>query len=512
AYAKIMILEDDNSNAPASAILGELNQFPEAKSKSIEDEIEVLKSRKLMAEVIERLSINIELLNQGRIYNTPIYPKTNAPIKINFIASDSIINNSRFSFVVEITSETTFNYKIEENEVEHEFQKMSFGQNINTPIGGIVVIPNPSFTSLTDQIGNTIIVNINPVNSLAESYKEKIIVSQVDEFSKVVGISLNDAVKERAQQIINTLIDEYNRNAIEEKNQKSKNTAEFIDERVNLIATDLAEADNKIEQFKTGNKLTDITSEADMYLSTSASTEQEMAETRTQLNLVNYMKDYVDGEAGSFEYIPSNVGMSDESINNLTTKYNDLLRERNSLLSGSTKEKNPIIVNLDQQLAGLRQSLGQSLDNSARSIRLKLSSLQNQSDKINSKIFAVPGQARKSRDIEREQGTKESLYLYLLQKREEATISLASTSPSVKVIDTAYSSQPGPVSPNKLIVYLASVIIGLSIPFSVIYVKDLLDNKIHNKEDLQHTVNNITVLGEIPRIKAKKANSLVEKN
>src|SRR5690606_31582400 len=300
--------------------------------------------------------------------------------------------------------------------------------------------------------------------------------------------------------------------AIEEKNQKSKNTAEFIDERVNLIATDLAEADNKIEQFKTGNKLTDITSEADMYLSTSASTEQEMAETRTQLNLVNYMKDYVDGEAGSFEYIPSNVGMSDESINNLTTKYNDLLRERNSLLSGSTKEKNPIIVNLDQQLAGLRQSLGQSLDNSARSIRLKLSSLQNQSDKINSKIFAVPGQARKSRDIEREQGTKESLYLYLLQKREEATISLASTSPSVKVIDTAYTPQPGPVSPNKLIVYLASVIIGLSIPFSVIYVKDLLDNKIHNKEDLQHTVNNITVLGEIPRIKAKKANSLVEKN
>src|SRR5690606_11255837 len=151
-------------------------------------------------------------------------------------------------------------------------------------------------------------------------------------------------------------------------------------------------------------------------------------------------------------------------------------------------------------------------DNSARSIRLKLSSLQNQSDKINSKIFAVPGQARKSRDIEREQGTKESLYLYLLQKREEATISLASTSPSVKVIDTAYTPQPGPVSPNKLIVYLASVIIGLSIPFSVIYVKDLLDNKIHNKEDLQHTVNNITVLGEIPRIKAKKANSLVEKN
>lgn len=513
AYAKIMILEDDNSNAPASAILEELNKFSETKAKSIEDEIEVLKSRKLMAGVIDRLSINIELLNQGRIYNTPIYPKTNAPIKVNFIASDSVINNSRLSFVIEITSETTFNYKLQEKDIEHEYQKFSFGQNIVTPIGGIVVIPNPSITSLTEYIGNTIIVNINPVNSLAESYKEKIIISQVDEFSKVVGISLNDAVKERAQQIINTLIDEYNNNAIEEKNQKAKNTAEFIDERVNLIATDLAEADNKIEQFKTGNKLTDITSEADMYLSTSASTEQEMAETRTQLNLVNYMKDYVDGEnGGSFEFIPSNVGMSDESINNLTSKYNDLLRERNSLLSGSTKEKNPIIVNLDQQLVGLRQSLSQSLDNSTKSIRLKLSSLQNQSDKINSKIFAVPGQARKSRDIEREQGTKESLYLYLLQKREEATISLASTSPSVKIIDTAYSPQSGPVSPNRMIIYLASIIIGLCIPFSFIYVKDLLDNKIHNKEDLQQAINDITILGEIPKIKAKKINSLVEKH
>src|SRR5690606_17501479 len=114
AYAKIMILKDDNSNAPASAILGELNKFSETTAKSIEDAIEVLKSRRLSAGFIERLSINIDLLNQGTIYNTPIDPKTHAPININFIASDSIINNSELSFIVEITSETTFNDKLEE--------------------------------------------------------------------------------------------------------------------------------------------------------------------------------------------------------------------------------------------------------------------------------------------------------------------------------------------------------------------------------------------------------------
>jgi capsular exopolysaccharide synthesis family protein len=143
-------------------------------------------------------------------------------------------------------------------------------------------------------------------------------------------------------------------------------------------------------------------------------------------------------------------------------------------------------------------------------MRLRINSLENQSAKLSSKIYAVPGQVRKSKDIEREQGIIESLYLYLLQKREEATISLISTSPNAKIVDNARAKN-SPVSPNKPIIFLASVIIGLSIPFAFFYIKDMLDTKIHNKEDLEKEIDNLTVLGEIPSFR-KREDGLIKKS
>jgi uncharacterized protein involved in exopolysaccharide biosynthesis len=262
--------------------------------------------------------------------------------------------------------------------------------------------------------------------------------------------------------------------SIEEKSAKSNSTAEFIDKRIDLIATDLGKADNKIEQFKTGNKLTDIASEANIYLKSNAQTEQNLAISRTEYNKINFMKNQLSDD--SFERIPANIGLSNGSVNSIALKYNELLDNRDRLLK-SSNEKNPIIVNLDEQLNTLKRNLKETLDNSAKTINLQIKSLENQSAKTSQKIYAVPGQVRKSRDIEREQGVKESLYLYLLQKREEATISLISTSPNAKIVDNANSTNIA-VSPNKPITYIAFFIIGLSIPFGFFYIKDLLDTKI----------------------------------
>lgn len=268
--------------------------------------------------------------------------------------------------------------------------------------------------------------------------------------------------------------------------------------------------DDKIERFKTANKLTNITSEVDLYLNSSAQVDQELAETKTQLNQISYMKNVIGSKSMEYDYIPSDIGMSNPSITNITNKYNDLLRERNNLLKGSTTEKNPIIVNLDQQLSSLKSSLNKSLNNLSKSTEVRMRSLQNRYSELNSKVYAVPGQVRKSRDIEREQGTKESILLYLLEKREEAAISLTSTSPGVKIIDEAYSSGL-PVSPNKKMAFIAALLVGLCIPFGVIYASDVLDTKIHNKEDLQKVFKNMTVLGEIPRL-TNSDKLLIEKN
>lgn len=503
AYAKIMLVDDKNSSTPASALLKDLELLSEAESKKVEDEIQVMKSRKLMENVVERLKLNIQFFTEGRVHDLEIFPSP--PIKVNFIESDSIIKASKFAFNIKILSETSFEYSIDEKE---RSKKYYFGENIPTLLGDIVIIP--AIKNIENNAGQTIKVMIHPVKKVAELYKERVSILPVEPLSKVIVISLEDANKLKAQQIINTLIDEYNTNSIEQKNAESKATADFINERIDLIATDLANVDSNAERFKTGNRLTDITSEADIYLNTGSDNEQELIRNSTDLSMVNYMNNYLKGQ-DSFEPIPSNIGLSDPSISNISAKYNDLILQRNQLLK-SSNEQNPIIVNLDQQINGLRQSMQQSLSNLRSTLSIRVNNLKQQAARINSRISSVPGQARQLRDIERQQQIKESLYLYLLEKREEATISLTATSPNAKIIDAAYSPNDAPISPKKKVIFMAALVAGLAFPFSIIYLKQLLDNKVHNKEGLSKLFKNIPILGEIPKVKGKKKAMVIERN
>ncbi|MFI1773814.1 GumC family protein [Thalassobellus citreus] len=504
AYAQIKLLNDSEANSVGAAF-NDLSFFAEKEYASVQDEIEVAKSRYILNNVIKKLNLNIQYFLQGRIHETELYD--NIPFNINFIASDSIIDKVNFSFYIEVLSEVDFAYKINEDDV---FKKSAFGENISTHFGGMVVTPKK--TDFKDLIGKTIKVRISSIDNLVQYYKYSINIYQVEKQSRIIGIALRDKVKSKAVDVINTLIDEYNKSSLEEKNIKSKNTSKFISDRIELVASNLAGIDNNVQNFKTGNKLTNITSEADSYINFSTQNEQELSVSRNELNIINYLKNQVGSENSTFQPIPSNVGLSDASIGATVSKYNELLSVRQARLKSSS-EKNPIIVNLDQELNALRSSLRQSLNNLSRTVSIKIQNFENQLNKINSKIYAVPGQTRVLRDIEREQGTMEDLYVYLLTKKEEAAISLTATSPNAVVIDDAYGN-PTPVFPNKKLIFIAACFIGLLIPFLIIYVMDLLDTKIHNKEDLEKEIKNISILGEIPKLKesSKKDKGVIEKN
>jgi tyrosine-protein kinase Etk/Wzc len=502
AYAKIMLVDDKNAT-PANALLKDLELLSEAESKKVEDEIQVMKSRKLMENVVERLKLNIQFFTEGRVHDIEVFPKP--PIKVNFIEADSIIKSSKFAFNIKIISETAFEYSIDEKEVS---KKYYFGENIPTLLGDIVIIP--AIKNIENNAGQKIKVLIHPVKKVAELYKERVSITPVEALSKVIVIRLEDANKIKAQRIIDTLIDEYNKNSIEQKNAESKATADFINERIDLIATDLSNVDSNAERFKTGNRLTDITSEADIYLNTGSDNERQLIQSSTDLSMVNYMNNYLKNQ-DSFEPIPSNIGLSDPSISNISSKYNELILQRNQLLK-SSNEQNPIIVNLDQQINGLRQSMQQSLSNLRSTLSIRVNNLKQQAARINSRISSVPGQARQLRDIERQQQIKESLYLYLLEKREEATISLTATSPNAKIIDAAYSPNDAPISPKRKVVFLAALVAGLALPFSIIYLRQLLDTKVHNKEGLTKIFKNIPILGEIPKVKGKGNALVIERN
>ncbi|ALJ04018.1 hypothetical protein APS56_02100 [Pseudalgibacter alginicilyticus] len=499
AYAKIMLL--DENDGTANSVFKDLSLFSENEEAKVDDEIQAILSREFLKSLVKKLKLNVTYYSKGRINETELYKSE--PINISFIASDSIIDQTNFNFFVDILSDTEFNYRLLE---DGESKTYKFGEIIPTFFGEMII--TPKIENIGNSNSNTIRVRLSSVLSIAESLKNRIAIYPSGQSSKVLTISLQDPLVDKAKTIINTLIVEYNKETINQKNIRSKKTADFINERVELIASDLVNVDDSIVRFKTGNKITDVTSEAGQFLASSAQNEEQLNVSRTQKNILDYVDESLAIDSGSYE--PINVSIGDPSLDALSLRYNEVLSQRQNLLK-SAGEKNATVLELNQSLNNIRQSLKNNIESSKRSLDIRINSLENQSSRINSKIYSVPGQERKLRSIERKQGVKESLYLYLLQKREEATISLTATSANSKIIDEAYSTN-SPVFPNKKMIYLASIFIGLLIPFGIIYLKDLLDTKIHNKEDLEKEINNIPVIGEIPSIKGKSSEATIMRN
>lgn len=500
AKAKIQIIEDKAAASELSAF-SELSLLGGGAKNKIEDEMEILNSRSNFIQVVQDLKLNINVTHLGNVKHTELYK--NRPFNINFIANDSIINSSMFEFFIELSSDTSFGYS--ENE-DSPVKVYTFGKNIKTEIGDIVITPNiPHFER---HKGNKIKVSVTPIHIMAEAYQSKIIISPAQEFSNIINVSLNDAIPEKAIDIIDVLINVYNENAVEDKQLIADKTSKFINDRIQEISGNLTTVDQDAQDFKTSKGVTDIASEANIALNVGAANRQELENAKTQLNIASGMKEYVSGESG-YEVLPSNVGLSDPTIANTTAKYNELVLERNRLLK-SSNEQNPIIVNLDQQLNGLKESMKSSLSGMERNLGLQVNNLSGQMSRINSKIYSAPKNERQLRDITRQQQTTESLYLYLLQKREESQITAASSSPKSKVIDNAYKVGETPISPKKPLILLASLILGMLVPFSIIYASDLLDNKIHSKTGLEKLVKDVPVLAELPRL-TKKDEFLVSK-
>ncbi len=496
ANATILIADEANMS-PEAAILEGLSENSYS-DKKIEGEIQILKSRELMLEVVESLGLTTQLYSKGRINNTEIY--RNKPFTVNYLNNDSIIEKAYLKFSIKILSEESFEFSRNES-IPKAYM---FGENVPTSLGNIILLPN--LTNIKGYVGQTIEVVKEPLSQVGSRYKNRLVVSNVGKGSNIISIHLTDLVQEKATDLVNTIISTYNKNSIKEKNMVAEATANFIDDRIALMASDLSDVDRTKERFKVGNRLTDITSEAGLFLESGATNEQNLIQLQTELNTVNYMSNYLSRK-DSYEALPSNLGLMDESIGKVITQYNELVIKRKALLKTSG-QNNPVVVELDHQLDGLKATLGHSLDNVKNTISIKSSNLRAQEELINNRISAVPGQERQNRDIQRQQNIKETIYLYLLQKREESAISMAATPPVSKVIEPAYNSYNVVSSAKK--VYFGSVLLGLLLPFGFIYLRNLLDTKIHKKTDITEALPTIPVLAQLPRIENKKALAIQE--
>jgi tyrosine-protein kinase Etk/Wzc len=499
--SKIQILEEKGSS-PEMAVFKDLD-FLGGKQSEVEDEIEVLNSRSNFIEVVKQLKVNLIFKHLGSIKDTELYKDT--PITINFLAADSVIFSGKEILHLNLISKSNFELRMGEEEL---FNKYGFGTKINSTLGDFIVTPNPQY--FNNFIGEKILVIVSPATDVAQGLKGMVKIANIDESSKIVNLKVNHSVPEKGKDILNALVKVYNDNAIADKKEIADRTFTFINDRIADIYASLSTVDESAQEFKTDRGLANIQSQANINLNFGAANQQELENYKNQLNIASSMKEIVEDQSVFNETLPSNIGLSDPSIANNTARYNQVLQERKRLLK-SSNEKNPIIISLDEELTSLKNGLRASLNNMEGNLALTVNNLSRQQSRINSRIYAAPKNERALRDITRKQETTESLYLYLLQRREESQVALASTAPKSNIIDSAYQADGMPVSPNKLKIYLASLILGLLVPFSAVYGLSLIDNKIHSKSMLEQRVKEVPVLAELPRVN-KKNSKLVDDN
>lgn len=490
--ATILIDDEKNGGLPSELAAFEELGLMGGAQKKVENEIGLLKSRSLMERVVKELGINITYYTHGRVRSAEVH-KNKLPLKITFLAKDSLFYQQDTAFYLKTISHTHFSISDAD---KSQTNLHLFGENISTKFGEFIVTPYDPNLIDTEQ---ELLIILSPLQYVAEAIRENIQIELLYKKSSLIELVLELPIKLKGQEILNELIRQYNNDAVDYKSLVGKNTDVFINERLEVIEKELTRIDNDVEEFKSSNKLTDIPGEATLILENNSEIEKQIIQLNTQLKLVDYITAYINDN--SEQLIPSNVGLTDSNVNSNTTRYNELLLERNRI-SKSSGKKNPIIINLNAQLKQLRVSISQALLNHKTSLQITLDQAMLQERRLSVRIMSAPGKERDFRHIQRQQQIIEGLYLFLLEKREENAISLAVTVPNAKIIDAADGSNI-PISPKRKMVYLLALIVGLLFPFIVLYLRFLLDNKVHTRKEIEAIVK-APFLGDIPKTDLKE--------
>jgi tyrosine-protein kinase Etk/Wzc len=490
-----ILVKDEKKGGIASELSVFADMGISGGKSNLDNEIEILKSRTLIENTVMKMNLNIALIVKGKIISNTIF--NNAPIMVNFIDQKPGFYESNMTFQYLALTSNTFALEDTSGETSallNSKKEFSYGQRIATKYGTLVI--NKSVTNTKDFVGDEkpIYIIVSPLEAVTESFKARLNVAPLSKTSSVVEISMIDPVLDKAEDFLDNLVQNYNEDAVADKNSISDNTSKFIANRLKLITEELDGVEQDVESFKKSNQLTDIETEAKMFIEGSSEYDKKGVEADIQLNVIASMLDFIKKSKPS-DLLPTNIISSDGDASGLISSYNQLVLDRNRILKSAT-EANPAVVKMDQQLSSLKSNVTSSLSRMQSSLTIQKRNLSSQEGLLNTKIGRIPVQERQFRVIARQQKVKEELYLYLLQKREETAISLSATEPNARVIDAAKGSEV-PVAPKKNIFYLGALLLGLLVPFGIIYLIDLLDTKIKSRLDLEGKTL-IPFIGDIP--------------
>ncbi|MBC5773004.1 polysaccharide biosynthesis tyrosine autokinase [Pontibacter sp. KCTC 32443] len=477
-----LLIKDDKKgpSLAENAVLDDLDLFQTG--KNIDNEIEILKSKSLMNRVLKELSLHTTYHVDGRVKSTEIYGAT-MPIKVIVSKLDS----AAFDKSISIQTIDNFNFQIEDDGFVSQHK---FGQNIKKPYAVFTVVAGGGAISKDKNVT----VKFHDIRKVAESYNQKLTVAPVNKNASVLSLSLVDPVPAKGVAILNKLVEVYNKEAVEDKNLIAGSTIQFIDERLKFLTSELSVVEQDVESYKRDNRVTDVSSEAKLYLEKASEYNRQLSEWAIQIDVLESIENYLLKQESQYELVPSTLTIQDATLLGLISKFNELQLERKRLLRVS-QPSNPLVLNINEQLGNLRGNILENLRNIKDGLKITRSNLQASSAQFESRIKDVPSIEKDLIEIKRQQSIKEGLYLYLLQKREESALSLAATVANSRIIDPAIS-EDRPVEPKKQLIYLLAILVGFGIPFAGIYIKELLNDRIQSQHDVKKATNT-PILGEI---------------
>ena len=457
---------------------------------NVYNELRAFRSPDIMGEVVDQLNLCMDYKYSGRRFDVTMYG-TSLPINAELI---DVPDNQRAEFNLDCKKEGKVildGFVLQKDKLGGDKVVGALGDTLSTPLGRVTITKTRYYPE--DGYSREISVIKMSRKGTISAFSKRLTVAHSDKMSDMISIILDDVSTQRAQDVVSTLVSVYNAKWVQDKNMLARATSEFINDRLKVIEGELSDVDSDISAYKSANMIPDVGAAADLYMQQNVALDQKMQDLNNQLYMARYVKNYLNNEGSNNQPLPANMGITNSAIDARINDYNKKLIERNNLVENSG-ENNVLVKDMDKTLESMRGAISISMDNEILSLNTRYSSLQGQSRSTSAKIAANPKQANQLLSVERQQSVKQSLYLYLLQKREENELSQAFTAYNTRVIKHPLIN--GPVAPKKSQILLVAFFLGLLIPLIAMFIIMVSDNKIHSKKDLKAL--SLPYLGEIP--------------
>ncbi len=500
--AQVEIKEDGESGSTSAlamfADLGIGNA-----TNNLYNEMAYFESPDLMAQVVERLGLQTSYFMKKGLRSTVLYG-SGQPITVTF---ETLSQNIGGSFKIKIDENGQIflsKFKVKDKKASFEQSRpFKFGESVMTPLGKIKIEKTPFFgkdKEEDDDKDYTIYIHRASLKGAVKAWLAKLSVNELRKEASVIDLSVVDGSPRRAEDVLNTMIQVYNEDWILSKNEVALASSDFIDDRLTSLSKELSDVDSDISDFKSENQIPDLVASATISLNEEQNARSAILSLNNDLQLAKYLKDFIEKNDNPSKTLPTNLGMQNQVLDAQITAHNSMVRNRNSMVDASSVE-NPLVQSIEAQIEDSRNAILASLDNQIKIISQEISTINKEKLSFEKKLASNPEQARYLLSVERQQKVKESLYLYLLQKKEENQLNQAFTPYNTRIIARP-NGDSEPTSPNAMAVLIMSFILGLAIPVGTIYVREVSNTKVRDKNDLNGL--SIPFLGEIPKVNSRK--------